>query len=33
MIMVGIAKEVGPSRWRESFGRYYEELPVVAWTP
>jgi itaconyl-CoA hydratase len=24
--MVGVAKEVGPSRWRESFGRYYEDF-------
>lgn len=24
--MVGIAKEVGPQRWRESFGRYYEDF-------
>ena len=24
--MVGIAKEVGPSRWREAFGRYYEDF-------
>src|SRR5688500_3470446 len=26
MTMVGLAKEVGPSRWRESFGRYYEDF-------
>ena len=26
--MVGIAKSVGPSRWRESFGRCYEEFTV-----
>jgi acyl dehydratase len=24
--MVGIAKEVGPQRFRESFGRYYEDF-------
>ena len=24
--MVAIAKQVGPSRWRESFGRYYEDF-------
>ena len=24
--MVAIAKEIGPQRWRESFGRYYEEF-------
>jgi itaconyl-CoA hydratase len=24
--MVGIAKEVGPQRYRESFGRYYEDF-------
>ena len=24
--MVATAKEVGPSRWRESFGRYYEDF-------
>lgn len=24
--MVGIAKEVGPQRWREGFGRYYEDF-------
>ena len=26
--MVGLAKEVGPSRFRESFGRYYEDFQV-----
>jgi hypothetical protein len=24
--MVAVAKQVGPSRWRESFGRYYEDF-------
>ena len=26
--MVGYAKEVGPNRYRESFGRYYEDFTV-----
>ena len=26
--MVGVAKEVGPQRFRESFGRYYEDFEV-----
>lgn len=28
--MVAIAKQVGPSRWRESYGRYYEDFEIGA---
>jgi acyl dehydratase len=26
--MVGTAQQIGPQRWRESFGRYYEDFAV-----
>lgn len=28
--MVATAKQVGPSRWRESYGRYYEDFEIGA---